>query len=139
VAAPDWLCALAPPTWHQHYDRRIEDMRLLDTGPKRDAYAVQVGADGYRLLDALDGAQAPAGVRELPAIAVLRRVWARHLERAETGQGVTPQEAPKSAAACNSAQRKAVVPEIVLNHPMTPRLGSGQIWHELDRLCNPPH
>ncbi|MFL5283229.1 MAG: IS1182 family transposase [Rhodopila sp.] len=90
AAAPDWLCALAPPTWHQHYDRRIEDMRLPDTGPKRDAYAVQVGADGYRLLDALDGAQAPAGVRELPAIAVLHRVWARHFERAETGSRGDP-------------------------------------------------
>jgi transposase len=87
VAAPDWLRPLAPPEWHKRYDRRIEDMHLPDTGPKRDAYAVQVGADGFRLLDALDGAEAPAGVRELPAVGVLRRVWARHFERAGPGSG----------------------------------------------------
>ena len=87
VAAPDGLHALAPPEWHERYDRRIEDMRLPASGPKRDAYAVQVGADGFRLLDALDGVEPPAGVRALPAIAVLRRVWARHFERAGTGSG----------------------------------------------------
>ena len=85
VAAPDWLRALAPPEWHERYDRRIEDMRLPDSGPKRDAYAVQVGVDGFRLLDALDGVEPPANVRALPAVAVLRRVWARHFERAGTG------------------------------------------------------
>src|SRR3954452_23821908 len=87
VAAPDWLRALAPPAWHERYDRRIEDMRLPDSGPQRDAYTVQVGADGFRLLDALDGVEPPATVRALPAVAVLRRVWARHFERAGTGSG----------------------------------------------------
>jgi transposase len=85
VAAADWLRALALPEWHERYDRRVEDRRLPDAGPKRDAYAIQVGADGFRLLDALDGVQAPAEVRVLPAVAVLRRVWARHFERIETG------------------------------------------------------
>jgi transposase len=89
VAAPDWVHALAPLEWHERYDRRIEDMRLPASGPKRDAYAVQVGVDGVRLLDALDGVEPPAGVRTLPAIAVLRRVWARHFERAGTGPGDT--------------------------------------------------
>jgi transposase len=87
VAAPEWLHALAPPAWHARYDRRIEDMRLPDSGPKRDAYAVQLGADGFRLLDALDGVEPPADVRTLPAVAVLRRVWARHFARAGTGAG----------------------------------------------------
>jgi transposase len=89
VAAPDWVHALAPLEWHERYDRRIEDMRLPASGPKRDAYAVQVGVDGVRLLDALDGVEPPAGVRTLPAIAVLRCVWARHFERAGTGPGDT--------------------------------------------------
>ena len=48
VAAPDWLRALAPPEWHERYDRRVEDMRLPAAGPKRDAYVVQVGTDGFR-------------------------------------------------------------------------------------------
>jgi hypothetical protein len=59
AAAPDWLRALAPPAWFERYGRRIEDMRLPETGPKRDAYVAQVGADGHRLLDTLAGSDAP--------------------------------------------------------------------------------
>src|SRR5918998_4038716 len=87
VAAPDWLRALAPPAWFERYGRRIEDMRLPGTGPKRDAYVAQVGADGHRLLDALAGSDAPPGLSTLPSVAVLRRVWARHFERTEPGSG----------------------------------------------------
>jgi transposase len=84
VVVPDWLRGIAPPDWHERYDRRVEDMRLPETGPKRDAYFIQVGADGFLLLDALDGAGAPPDAVALPAVAVLRRVWARHFERDES-------------------------------------------------------
>src|SRR4051812_50191940 len=60
-------------------------MRLPETGPKREAYVAQVGADGYRLLKALEGANAPPDAAALPTVAVLRRVWARHFERNEAG------------------------------------------------------
>jgi len=83
--APDWLRTLAPPAWHERYDRRVEDRRLPKTEPQRDAYVAQVGADGFLLLDAIDGADAPPAIAALPAVAVLRRVWARHFERAEAG------------------------------------------------------
>src|SRR5918994_4532334 len=36
AAAPEWLRSVAPREWHERYDRRIEDMRLPDAGPKRD-------------------------------------------------------------------------------------------------------
>src|SRR5690349_12690456 len=58
VIVPDWLRGIAPPDWHERYDRRVEAMRLPETGPKRDAYFIQVGADGFLLLDALDTASA---------------------------------------------------------------------------------
>jgi transposase len=88
---PKWLRTVAPADWHDRYDRRIEDMRLPETGPKRDAYVIQVGVDGYHLLDRLDGTEAPAAARGLPAVGVLRRVWARHFTR-ETGSqdGASP-------------------------------------------------
>src|SRR5215213_3807574 len=76
VVAPDWLRALAPPEWHARYDRRIEDMRLPETGPKREAYVAQVGADGYRLLQALEGANAPPDAAALPT-AEGRRLYAQ--------------------------------------------------------------
>src|ERR671917_600920 len=82
MAAPGWLRALAPPAWFERYGRRIGDTRLPGTGPKRDAYVAQVGTDGCRLLDALAGPDAPPEAAAQPAVAVLRRVWARHFERA---------------------------------------------------------
>lgn len=85
VAAPDWLHGLAPAEWYRRYDRRIEDGRLPETGPKRDVYIVQVGGDGYHLLDALDGSDAPPDAVTLPAVVTLRRVWSRHFERAQDG------------------------------------------------------
>ena len=85
VAAPNWLRALAPPEWHERYDRRVEDMRLPEVGPKRDAYVVQVGTDGLRLLDALATTNVPTEVVTLPVVETLRRVWERHFERAKDG------------------------------------------------------
>ena len=84
--APEWLRAFAPSDWHERYDKRIEERRIPETGPKRDAYAATVGADGFRLLDALARSDAPPDAAALPAIGTLRRVWTRHFERAEGGQ-----------------------------------------------------
>ena len=83
AVAPDWLRALAPPAWHERYDVRIEDMRLPEAGPKRDAFVSQVGADGFRLLDALAQSEAPQAAAPLPVVETLRRVWTRHFERPE--------------------------------------------------------
>ena len=87
VTAPEWLRRLAPAEWHERYDRRIEDMHLPDTGPNRDAYVAQVGADGFLLLDALDAERAPREAATQSEVAVLRRVWARHFERIEAPTG----------------------------------------------------
>jgi transposase len=87
VAAPEWLRGLAPAGWHARYDRRIEDTHLPDTGPNRDAYVAQVGADGFLLLDALDAERAPREAATQSEVAVLRRVWARHFERIEAPTG----------------------------------------------------
>ena len=87
VVAPGWLRALAPAEWHERYDRRVEDMRLPEAGPKRDAYVAAVGTDGFRLLDALASADVPSNVAALAEVAVLRRVWARRFERVEAAAG----------------------------------------------------
>src|ERR671932_2174079 len=84
VAAPDWLRELAPPAWYEHYGRRIEDTRLPKGEANRGAYARQGGEDGFCLLDALSGPEAPEGLAASPAVQALRTVWARHFERVET-------------------------------------------------------
>jgi transposase len=83
--APAWLQALTPLAWYERYSRRIEESRLPQGQAEREAYAHTVGEDGFLLLDALDTAEAPEGLRELPSIDALRRTWQRHYER--TGEG----------------------------------------------------
>ena len=86
IVAPDWLRALVSPDWHERYDKRVEERRVPEVGPKRDAYVAAVGADGFRLLDALARPDTPPDAAALPAIGTLRRVWARHFGRVEGGQ-----------------------------------------------------
>jgi transposase len=88
TVAPDWLQGLAPLEWYERYGKRIEDTRLPREQAKRDAYAHTVGADGFRLLDALDAPEAPEGLQELPSIRALRQTWQRHYERS-TGDAPT--------------------------------------------------
>jgi chromate transport protein ChrA len=47
----------------------VEEARLPEAGPRRDAYVAGVGADGFHLLDALAAAGAPEGAAALPAVA----------------------------------------------------------------------
>ena len=107
--APDWLQGVAPTTWYERYGRRIEDSRMPREQSKRDAYARSVGIDGFALLDALDGDEAPEGLRDLPLIETLRRTWQRHYERlaeGDVGDRVVRfkanRELPKAAEALES-------------------------------------
>src|SRR5512147_1863421 len=81
TVAPDWLRGIALDAWYARYAHRIEDGRLPATPAKREAYARQVGADGFHLLDALAAPGIPEGLDQLPTVRVLRWVWARHFER----------------------------------------------------------
>jgi transposase len=81
TVAPQWLRGLAPAAWYERYARRIEDSRLPRSQSERAAYAQTVGEDGFLVLDRLGSPEAPAELRSLPQIDVLRRVWERHFER----------------------------------------------------------
>jgi transposase len=74
-AAPDWLRDLAPPEWFERYGRRIEEYRLPRGNEARQEYVATVGADGMRLLEAVDAPTAPPALRQLPAVEILRRAW----------------------------------------------------------------
>ena len=85
VAAPDWLRSWVPTIWFDRYERRFEDYRLPANREERYALAEQIGAKGFHLLDAVyatthsansrvSGVPVPAGLWELPAVQVLRRV-----------------------------------------------------------------
>ncbi|MFD9823551.1 transposase, partial [Streptomyces violascens] len=75
VAAPVWLVGHAPAVWWDRYAQRADDFRLPQSVTARTELAAAVGADGYRLLDAVHHRGAPAWLRELPALEILRQVW----------------------------------------------------------------
>jgi transposase len=76
VVVPAWVQALAPLEWYDRYGSRVENDQLPKTETARQAWAAMIGADGRRLLQALDAAVESPWVREVPAVHTLRRVWA---------------------------------------------------------------
>jgi transposase len=83
TVAPDWLRVLAPPTWHERYDRRVEGYRLPKTESARQSLAADIGADGQTLLDAIDVASAYSWLANLPAVQTLRQVWEQQYRKVE--------------------------------------------------------
>jgi len=73
--APDWLRAQITPDWFDRYRLRVEEYRLPKDKGERQQLAETIGRDGFALLQAIDAATAPAGLRARPALQVLRRVW----------------------------------------------------------------
>jgi transposase len=76
VVAPDWLRAQGPPEWFDRYGTRIENYHFPKTTAAREALAVTMGADGRRLLQAVEAATDLPWLQAIPAVATWRRVWA---------------------------------------------------------------
>ena len=85
AVVPDWLRKVAQPVWFERYGRRVEDYRLPKKQAEREALALEVGADGFVLLDALDGAGTPEEARAVPMAGTLRDVWRIHYAREGDG------------------------------------------------------
>jgi transposase len=82
AVAPRWLKSVADPDWFKRYAQRAEDWRLPGgSKEKREAYAQEVGTDGFALLDALEHTTTPHTAREVPMVDTLRQVWQTHFER----------------------------------------------------------
>ncbi|MCQ4085192.1 transposase, partial [Streptomyces sp. RB6PN25] len=88
IAAGNWLRAarIADASWQERYGQRADSYRLPKGEPERGAFAVQVGVDGFALLEAVHRPDAPAWLRQLPAVQVLRRAWIQQYHR--DGEGV---------------------------------------------------
>jgi transposase len=76
IVAPTWVEALAPPEWYDRYSHRVENYQMPKTDTARKALAAVIGADGQVLLQAIDAASTQPWLREIPAVQILRRVWA---------------------------------------------------------------
>ncbi|HTI13570.1 MAG TPA: IS1182 family transposase [Dictyobacter sp.] len=78
VVAPEWLKEQWQEGWIERYEHRVEDYRLPDGKQAREAYAIVIGQDGAKLLDALYAEAAPTWLREIPAVQTLRGVWVQN-------------------------------------------------------------
>jgi transposase len=83
TVAPDWLQSWVPAGWFDRYVHRFSEYRLPDGLAARTTLAEQIGADGRRLLAAVYAADAPAWLREVPAMETLRRAWVQQFHAGE--------------------------------------------------------
>lgn len=90
AADPIWLGQAVNASFREQYAHTRGDYQL--SAPERARQLLQVGADGYWLLDRL--AQGPAGLRTLPAVTLLGEVWAQHFTRAADQVQVRPHTVP---------------------------------------------
>ncbi|HZD13815.1 MAG TPA: transposase [Pseudonocardiaceae bacterium] len=113
VAAPDWLAAHIDAQWVQRYGARADSYRLPQGEDKRTKLAVQVGTDGFDLLEAVHADHAPAWLGEVTAVVVLPTVWITQYHRTVTDgrQELTWREDKDLRPADNGSAR-----------PMTPTL-----------------
>ena len=73
--APDWLRALAPNDWYTRYARGFVELPLRRKSKQGPNSSEQVGQDGLVLMRAVYSPEAPAELRDLPAVELLRRCW----------------------------------------------------------------
>jgi transposase len=86
VVAPAWLAAwlggIASGEWTRRYGQRGDDWRLPKAEHARLEKAVEVGRDGYLLLEAVHAPDAPPHLVGVEAIQVLRATWIQQFDRA---------------------------------------------------------
>jgi transposase len=75
VVVPDWLLPQVDADWFERYGSRIEAYRLPKQKSAQQALALTIGQDGHKLLAAINADNAPAYLRQLPAVETLRQVW----------------------------------------------------------------
>jgi transposase len=85
AAAPGWLAPLIDSSWADRYGARIDSYRFPKGEDARTRWAGQVGQDGFMLLDAAGAPQAPAWLRQIPAVQTLRRAWDQQYHQDEKG------------------------------------------------------
>src|SRR3989442_13555611 len=80
---PEWLLEHIEDDWFDRYVHRFELARFPKGQSQREQLQRQVGRDAQRLLLASEQPQAPAAVRALPEVQLLRQIWQQHDEEVE--------------------------------------------------------
>src|ERR1019366_5432096 len=86
AAHPDWLAQrICVSDFTRRYGTPMTSWHPPASQAKRDELAIAYARDGYALLEAVYDSAAPAWLRELPAVDVLRRVLLQNNTRTITG------------------------------------------------------
>jgi transposase len=78
---PDWLVGQVTPDWFDRYGARFESYRLPQDKAEREALQVQIGQDGYHLLEAIYRDPALTWLGKIASVEVLRQVWIQQYYR----------------------------------------------------------
>ncbi len=81
AADPAWVQQHVPLEWYTRYGLRSDQTRLPKDASKREALAMQIGADGFRLLDAVWAAESAPYSRALLALEALLQIWVQQYYR----------------------------------------------------------
>lgn len=74
--APDWLRAWVEPIWFSRYGQVLSDYRLPKAKTEREALALQIGHDGWHLLETIyHDSSCPSHLCSVSAVQILRQIW----------------------------------------------------------------
>jgi transposase len=79
-AQPAWLRTIALPHWYERYSLVLTGFRLPRSAAKQEALALDIGRDGYHLLQALAQPAAPAQASQLAVVQTLATAWSQQFE-----------------------------------------------------------
>ena len=85
VYRPEWLRLIALPHWYERYSLMLTSFRLPRAKAQQEQLALDIGRDGFHLLDALQRPDAPSQAATLPEVIVLAQVWEQQFERHDDG------------------------------------------------------
>ncbi len=76
--APEWLRQHMKEEWRKRYERRFDGYRLPTSSAKREERAVEIGEDGFYLLQAIHSETCPPELKTSPKVKVFQRIWIQH-------------------------------------------------------------
>jgi transposase len=116
--APDWLVQQITPDWFERYSHRVENYRLPKAESQRTALAQQIGADGMYVLHVVAQPEAPAGLKDVAGVQLLRQVWQQYYDLSggkakwragpQTGEGEGVIRSPYDPEAESGKKRETV-------------------------------
>ncbi|WP_246144790.1 transposase [Actinacidiphila oryziradicis] len=135
VAAADWLrgAGIADASWQDRYGQRADSYRLPKGEQERGAFAVQVGSDGFALMETVHHPGAPNWLRQLPTVQVLRRAWIQQYHRDSGGTAGGALAGGQGPPAGQSAAGQPARPRRTLRRQA--RHGLGRLQGPLSETC----